>query len=416
MKILRVISSVNPRSGGPIEGIRQITPHLSVRGHQTEVVSLDSPGDPWLSGFPVPVHAVGPGRTAYCYTPALPRWLRAHAADYDAVIVHGMWQHSCLGAWQGLHGSATPYFVYTHGMMDPWFKRTYPLKHLKKCLFWPWAERRVLRDARAVFFTSEEERRGARESFAGYQCREVVVSYGTSAPDGDPAALRRRFLAAYPTLEDKRLLLFLGRLHPKKGCDLLLWAFSRVAFTDPALHLVLAGPDDAGHQQALRDLAATLGIAERVTWTGMLSGERKWGAFHAAEAFVLPSHQENFGLAVAEALACGLPVLISDKVNIWREIAEDGAGLVAEDTEAGTTRLLQQWLALTPAQTQQMRHQAQDTFCRRFEIESAAESLIQTLTAHLSAAPRPAPAFREAAAYADPLPLSSGVYSHMREV
>ena len=126
MKILRVISSVDPRSGGPIEGIRQITPHLSGLGHETEVVSLDRPTDPWVTDFPVPIYPLGPGRSSYHYAPALPAWLRAHAAHYDVVVVHGLWQHGSFGAWQALHNSQTPYFVYTHGMLDPWFKRTYP--------------------------------------------------------------------------------------------------------------------------------------------------------------------------------------------------------------------------------------------------------------------------------------------------
>jgi len=384
MKILRIISTVNPKAGGPVEGIRQITPLLSRLGHTTEVISLDDPAASWLADFPTPVHALGPGRTGYCFSPRLVPWLRANADRYDVVIVHGLWQHGGFGAWQALHTSETPYFVYTHGMLDPWFNRTYPLKHLKKSLYWPWAERRVLRDARAVLFTSEEERRLARQSFPGYRCREQVMSYGTSSPPGDPPALRRRFFESHPDLEGQRLLLFLSRIHPKKGCDLLLAAFASVADTDPDLHLVMAGPAEPSLQAELERQAQARGIASRVTWTGMLSGDHKWGAFYAADAFVLPSHQENFGIAVAEALACGLPVLISDKINIWREIVEDGVGIVAEDTEAGTTRLLRDWLALTPDAAQQMREQARSCFLARFEIGAAAESLVTTLNAHLA--------------------------------
>lgn len=384
MKILRIISSVDPKCGGPVEGLRQITPALSRLGHTTEVVSLDDPAAPWLADFPAPVHALGPTWAKYAYSPRLIPWLRANAARCDVVIVHGLWQHSSFGAWQALHGSETPYFVYTHGMLDPWFKRTYPLKHLKKSLYWPWAERRVLRDACAVMFTSEEERRQARQSFGGYDCREQVLSYGTSSPPGDPQALHRRFFERYPHLEGRRLLLFLGRLHPKKGCDLLLQAFAEAAGADPNLHLVMAGPDGGEWQAKLERQAHALGIAGRVTWTGMLSEDGKWAAFHAADAFALPSHQENFGIAVAEALACGLPVLISDKINIWREIAQDGAGLVAEDTKAGTVRLLRDWLALTSDEAQQMRERARSCFLGRFEIEAAAERLVAALNARLA--------------------------------
>ena len=384
MRILRIISSVDPRCGGPVEGIRQITPTLTRLGHTTEVVSLDDPDAPWVADFPVPVHAVGPSRAKYSYSPYLAPWLRANAAHYDVVIIHGLWQHSSFGAWQALRGSETPYFVYTHGMLDPWFKHAYPLKHLKKCLYWPWAERRVLRDARAVLFTSEEECRLARQSFPGYKCHEQVLGYGTSSPPGSPSALRRRFFGAYPALEGRKLLLFLGRIHPKKGCDLLLQAFAEAFAGDPNLHLVMAGPNGGAWQRELERQGEALGITDRITWPGMLSGDDKWGAFHAADAFVLPSHQENFGIAVAEALACGLPVLISDKVNIWREIIQDGAGLVAEDTKMGISRLLRQWLALTPIETQRMRGRARCCFQTRFEVGAAAADLVKTLEAHLA--------------------------------
>jgi glycosyltransferase involved in cell wall biosynthesis len=384
MKILRIIPSVNPRGGGPIEGVRQITPLLAGLGHETEVVSLDCQADPWLKDFPTVVHGLGPGWSSYRYAPRLIPWLRIHAREYDVVIVHGLWQYTSFGTWQALRGSKTPYFVYTHGMLDPWFKRAYPFKHLKKCLYWPWAERRVLRDAHAVLFTSEEERRQAGTSFSSYRCREAVINYGTSMPFGDPAALRHRFLESYPALAGKKLLLFLSRIHPKKGCDLLIKAFAQVVSTDPRLHLVMAGPNDSGWQADLECLAQKLGVADRVTWTGMLSGESKWGAFYAADAFVLPSHQENFGIAVAEALACGLPVLISDKINIWREIIADGAGLVAEDTEAGIARLLQDWLALTPNARDTMRRQAFHCFHGHFKIETASESLVKTLSTYLT--------------------------------
>ena len=382
MRLLRVIATVNPKGGGPMEGIRQITPLLHALGHGTEILSVDAPDDSWVPDCPIPVHALGPGRTGYCFAPGMAPWLRRNASRFDAVIVHGLWQHGGFATRQALRGTQTPYFVYTHGMLDPWFNRAYPLKHMKKSLYWPWGERLVLRDARAVLFTCEEEKRLARESFRPYQVNEAVVSYGTAGPTGSPEALRAAFLEAFPALAGKRLLLFLSRIHVKKGCDLLLEAFSRAASSDPSLHLVMAGPDRDGLQPGLQRLAQERGIGDRLTWTGMLTGEKKWGAFFASEAFLLPSHQENFGIAVAEALACGLPVLISDKVNIWREIAADGAGIVAEDTLDGVQEQLAKWLMLPDAQKQEMGRQARQCFAERFEIHQAARSLIDVLCAH----------------------------------
>ena len=380
MRILRVIHSTDRRNGGPIEGAIQVTGVLSEMGHVTEMASLDAPEASWFHELPFPVHALGPGKSEYGYSPKLIPWLRANAGKYDFVIVHGVWQFHGLAVRQALRGLGTPYVVYSHGMLDPWFKHAYPMKHLKKSLYWPWAESRVLRDAQAVLFTTEEERLLARQSFRPYRCREIVVSYGTGSPAGDPASQRELFFQSFPELREKRLILFLSRIHEKKGCDLLIDAFANVAEQDPALRLVMAGPDKTGLRESLEAAAREKGISDRISWPGMLSGDLKWGAFHAAEVFALPSHQENFGIAVAEALACGLPVLISNKVNIWREVEADGAGLVAPDDAAGTASLLQRWLGLTDGEREAMRGSARRCFESRFEIHRAAESLIETLT------------------------------------
>lgn len=379
MKILRSIHSVNPALGGPIESVTQSSALLARRGHDVEIISLDAPTDPWVRDCPMPVHALGPGRGSYGYAPSFSRWIRERSANYDAVIVQGLWQYSSFGVWRALRKTSTPYFVFPHGMLDPWFKRTYPRKHLKKLLYWPWAEYRVLRDAAAVLFTSEEERCLARESFSLYRCNEVVVNYGTAAPEIDLAAAREDFFSSFPELRGRRFLLFLGRLHEKKGCDLLLQAFAarNSSRTDQSMDLVIAGP--CADEAYLEHLKRMLPSASGITFTGMLAGKRKWGAFSAADAFILPSHQENFGIAVVEALACGTPVLISNKVNIWREIAADEAGYVESDELAGTARLIERWVTTAPDIRAAMRNNARESFVRHFEINRATDSLLEVL-------------------------------------
>ncbi|WP_144154272.1 glycosyltransferase [Paraburkholderia sp. BCC1885] len=379
MRILHLLASLDPRAGGPAEGVRQGGVMLRAMGHQVEVLTLDRPDAAFLRDFPLPLHILGPVRGNYAYCEQLVPWLQRYVRDYDAVIVNGLWQYHSFGTWRALRRSEVPYYVYAHGMLDPWFKRTYPLKHLKKWLYWPWAEYRVLRDARAVLYTTEDERLAAHESFWLYRATEAVSTYGTNAPPRNDAELREGFLAAYPHLRGKRLILFLGRIHEKKGCDLLLRAFANVAALDPGLHLVMAGPDGNGWLATLRAQTAQLGLDARVTWTGMLQGPLKWGAFYASEAFALPSHQENFGVAVAEALACGLPALISDKVNIWREIAADGAGFVAADTVEGTEENLRRWLALDADARAQMRSRGRALFKARFTVEAMARDLLNVL-------------------------------------
>ncbi len=380
MHYLHVISSLDPAGGGPAEGVRQLAYRATTIGHNVEIATLDDADAPWGRDLPCRVHHLGPGRGGkYRYTPQLRAWIEKHRSRFCAVIVNGLWQYHGLATWQALRGTTTPYFVYPHGMLDPWFKREYPLKHAKKWLYWPLAEYRVLRDARAVLFTCEEERLLARNSFWLYRANEIVVSYGTPGPGrADADAQREAFLAAFPQLREKRLILFLSRIHEKKGCDLLIDAFAQIAREDPSLHLVMAGPDSGGLQAQLTRRAAAVGLSA-ITWTGMLHGDLKWGAFHASEAFMLPSHQENFGIAVAEALACGLPVLISNKVNIWREIVADNAGLVADDTPEGTLALLHRWQGLDANRRAAMAVSAGRSFRNRFHIDAAAKTLLQVV-------------------------------------
>ena len=379
MKILHIIPSVNPRGGGPMEGLRQRGLRLIEMGHQVEVVTLDDPANDFVVSYGLKVFALGPTMGGYQFNPKLVPWLQLNASDYDAVIVNGLWQYHSFAAWRVLPKMKIPYFIFTHGMLDPWFKRTYPLKHLKKWLYWPWAEYRVLRDARAVFFTCEEERILARQSFWLYKVREQVVTYGTKTPPSDGVALADTFYTQYPALREKRVFLFLSRIQEKKGCDLTIEAFAEVASHDASLHLVIAGPSQHNYQEKLQALAQRLGIADRITWTGMLQGDMKWGAFYASEAYVLSSHQENFGIAVAEALGCGVPVLISDKVNIWREIEADGAGIVNPDTLAGTKESLKRWLALDETARQQMGANAKRCFEERFTVEAMAKSILNSV-------------------------------------
>lgn len=380
MKILQIISSLNPDGGGPVEGLIQQGKEMAAAGHEVHTVSLDAPGHPVDSRMEsAAVYMLGPAKLGYAYTPRLEPWLRELGANYDVVIVHGMWQYHGFCVAKVARSTGMRYVIFLHGMLDPWFAKRYPLKHLKKWLYWPWAEYQVLKGARFVLFTTEEELRLARRSFWLYEVRERLVGYGIRRRDFPASEGRAAFFEKFPHLAGKRNLLFLSRIHPKKGCDMLLDAFKQVEHRDPNLHLVFAGPDGVGWQAKLTEQAKRLGLADRVTFTGMLRGPMKWGAFDAADAFVLPSHQENFGIVVAEALTSGVPVLTTNKVNTWREVAEEGAGIVHEDTPQGTYRLLSDWLELGDKERATMRLRTVACFERHFELKRVTEQLLLAL-------------------------------------
>lgn len=386
MNLLHVISTLDPATGGIVSALGSLNWALERSGHAGRIVCLDDPEAEWLQRPQGRVTALGAGRGSFQYHPKLQPFLRGQLAAADACVVHGLWQYNGLAARSAARQAGRPYFVFPHGMLDPWFKRTHPLKHLKKCLYWPWGEYRVLRDAARVLFTCEEERQLARQSFPMlYRAREEVIGLGLPDAKRDKEDLEEQFLGAHPALRGKRSLLFLGRLHPKKGLDLLIRAFGQACAGIPDLRLVIAGSvsgTDVGpdHLATLHDLADRSCPPGSVKFCGLLEGEEKWGAICAAEAFVLPSHQENFGMAVVEALSCSVPVLISDKVNIWREIETDGAGMVEPDTLEGTGRLLQRWLMIPEADRQAMKARARTCFENRFEIGRVADAFVRVIS------------------------------------
>jgi glycosyltransferase involved in cell wall biosynthesis len=377
VRLLHVIRTLNPVFGGPTDSVRMFVAAHQRKGNEVEVATLDDPAADFSKIPGCEVHAFGPTRPKYHYEPKLERWLSENCQRFDGVIVNGIWQYHALAARRGVAGRR-PYVVFAHGMLDPYFMRRFPLKHLKKLLYWITIEGKNLDLAEAVCFTSEEEMRVAAKGFPFHKrFKRVVVPYGTIGPKGEAEVFKQAFLAVCPEVACKRYLLFLGRLNPKKGCDLLLDAYAKTLPRD--LDLVMAGPDEAGWELELRAQASRLGIADRVHWTGTLRGDAKWGAFYGAEAFVLPSHQENFGIAVADALACGVIPLISDKVNIAREIEADGAAIVDTDTQAGTVRLIDRFRALSGADRQTMRRKARTCYEDRYALKNAAQEVYKAL-------------------------------------
>jgi len=387
LRLLHVLPSLDPREGGPVQWVKALNRELARRGHTSSVATFDAPDAPHLAGLPFATHPLGPAAGRYRFASGAVARLRALSADHDALIVDGLWQFPGVATMNALRDGPTPYFVFPHGMLDPWFKTTYPLKHLKKLLYWPAFEQRVLRRAAAVIFTNAVEARLARSSFPGSVWTPEVVRFGIEDVPGNGDALRRGFLAKHPHLAGRRLLTYLGRIHEKKGYDLLVEAFAQVKDADPDLHLVFIGPSDAKNAARLSQLVDRFDLGRRSSRIEFVSGDEKWGALYASEAFCLPSHQENFGIAIVEALACGVPVLISDKINIHEEIAAQGAGHVATDTVQGTVQALDAWLGASAADRERMKAAARKCFETAFDIAQAADDLISIIGRRGSATP-----------------------------
>ena len=375
--------TLDPAWGGPVEGVRRMSQaliDLANGATSVEIACSDLPNANWHSDWHSPVHALGAGKLGmYGYNAALARWLRSEVKRFDVVVVSGIWMYHSLVTRAAAANARVPYLIYVHGALDPWFKKHYPAKHIKKAIYWKLVERRVFQDAAKVVFTTEEERILARNAFRPYCCQEQVISYGTARPPhAVEGELEREFRHTMPELGNDPYLLYLGRIHEKKGIDLLIKAFGDECLLTK-MRLVIAGPGESATATALRELANASPARERIHWTGPLYLRRKWGAIRGADALVLPSHCENFGISVAEALGCGVPVLISNKVNIWREVESSGAGIIDDDDSSGTARLLKNWASLPVERKAAMRAAASRCFEQNFLIQRGAEQLHRTL-------------------------------------
>lgn len=383
MRLLECLESADPAQGGVVESTRQRCIALQRRGHQVELITQDEELNPWTREWPAKVHPVGRGVTRYGFNLRVDEWMKANAKRFDAVIVNSVWRYLGLGVRNGLRNTAVPYFVVPHSSLNPWFQVSASSKAIIKTVTWRLVEWRVLRDARCVLYTCEEERRLARKTYRPYICNEDVLSLvGTSVPSASQGIPGEEFFSQFPHLRGKRLLLYLSRIHPMKGCNLLIEAFSRICSEDSALHLVIAGPADGHYASTLRTMAKRFRIEERITWTGPLYKEVKWSAFRSASLFALPSHCEAFPVALLEALGCGLPALITDKVNIWRDVMKANAGFLDADSVEGTVRSLRTWLRLSEAERLTMQQNALKCFLECFEVESSIIQFVDGLRRH----------------------------------
>jgi glycosyltransferase involved in cell wall biosynthesis len=384
MKILHILKSINPAEGGVVEAVTRMCGILTAQGWKYELVTLDKPDESWVKNSALCVHAMGVRSPVYAWlsrkipwmrygpTPHLVPWLRDNVDRFDCIIINGLWNFSVLAARITLVGGKNRYIVFTHGMLDPWFREAFPLKIHAKQLSWWLVEGPLTRNAAFVCFITEEERILAKNAFWPYRLSERVVGNGTIPLAIAAEEQQTAFSKAFPRLVGKRFLLFMSRIHPKKGCDILLRAFAETLHLNPGLELVMAGPDEIGWLSELDQLAKKLSIGHRVHWLGMVSGAAKWGAYHACDAFVLPSHSENFGIAIAEAMACGKPILTTDKVNIWREVKASGGGLIEPDTPAGVAKLLEVFYSLSAEERQAMASAARRGYEQYFDLSKIA--------------------------------------------
>ncbi len=397
---------MDPKLGGVCQALKTTVNGLNAYPDvQNEIVSFDDPDASFINTNLYQIHALGSGKGPWFQNSNYVPWLLQNLFKYDAVVLHGLWNYQGFGLIKVLRklksksannnnaSFNTKFFVMPHGMLDPYFQKAAgrKLKAVRNWIYWKLIERKVVNLADGLLFTCEAELQLARKTFSPYHPnKELVVGLGVEEPPAFTVAMRDAFVKKCPKLHGQPYLLFISRIHEKKGVDLLITAYikagepkiqsTNASFIDEKL--VVAGPGiETAYGQKIKILASRIKETEKaVFFPEMLTGDAKWGAFYGCEAFILPSHQENFGIAVVEALACGIPVLISDQVNIWSEIAASNAGIIAADTAAGTSKLLDHWNKLSTEQKNEMRRNARNCYEKYFAVSPAANNFLKAIT------------------------------------
>jgi glycosyltransferase involved in cell wall biosynthesis len=380
LRILHVIGDLAPASGGPAKAGFEMARAVARRGHEVAIYSTDfgqpadAPRDQLRDGVRIHLFPLASPRiwlASWAMRPALARDL----PSFDLLHLHSLYLFHDWAAGGLARRLGKPYIVRPHGTLDPYIFRR---RRLKKALFDVWFQDRVLRDAAAIHYTAEEEMRLAQPYVHG--APGVVIPNGIDPADYASLPATGSFRAHHPEIGERPILLFLGRINFKKGLDILAEAVGRLKRDD--LHLVIAGPD-GGYLAETRQFVAKAGLTARTTFPGMLTGVHKLAAFADASLFLLPSYSENFGIAVVEGMACGVPVLISDQVNIWREVVADGAGRAAPCDAAAFAAAIAEMLADPPALAR-MGAAGRDAVARRYDWATIALKLEQVYAAILA--------------------------------
>ena len=387
---------MDPVTGGVAQTIRNLLPVMEYMGVRSEVLCFDAPSS---TASPIDegciIHRIGPSIGRWGRVKGFYQWLDGHADRFDVILLHGLWLYNgyAYTKWLRQRNRKSDLriprtWIMPHGMLDPWFQRApgRRIKSVRNLIYWLMIESRTISSSDLLIFTSEAEQQKASRSFPLYRYkRTAIVPLGVPDPFVDKR-VDRSDAVHLPFLNDA-FILALGRIDAKKGFDILPNVWSLLT-EDPMYAsrlpvLVIAGPGwESEYGIRLKQKINALDLGDRIKTMGMLQGAAKWAALRSCEALIMPSHQENFGLVAAEALACGKPVLLSDQVDIQADIIAGDAGFSDNDTVAGIKRILTRWVDLQPEEKERMKSSARTLFLDRFSIAQTASRLIGLLKDH----------------------------------
>lgn len=366
MRVLHVIPALALRHGGPTFAVVDMVQALRNAGIATEILCTEEHSGrradtPWPEGYPPWVHVLRRGPlSGYAYSPELVRWLEAHLSDYDLIHVHALFRYSAWVTGLLARRLNIPYVVTPHGALDDWgMRRRMLLKRLHMLV----ADLPLMAGAAAVHCASQAE----ADSPAVRRLRRpvYVIPHGVS--------LRP---SLHPGSAAGETVLFLSRLDPKKRPELLFRALALLVDRHPNLRCVVAGTGKAAYERTLRRMVARLGLTDRVTFAGFVVGVAKQALFDNADLFVLPSRDESFGIAVVEAMAAGVPAMVTRGVALSAELERYQAGVVVDDSAFAIADAVD-LLLREPQRARQLARNARRLMMRHFAWHAVTSKLCE---------------------------------------
>ncbi len=383
MNILILVPALGSVYGGPSKSVVELAQAVGRQGLSIDVVTTNANGsskldvqlNTWIDEkyYRIKYFSYW-GWGDYKLSWSLAKWLFEHISDYDLVNTNAIFSLTNFPAYWACRQRQVPHIITPRGMLEPW---ALSYRAWKKRIYYNFLEKPALQNAKLIHMLASTE----AEQIKGLNLKTPI----TIAPNGihrenfeklpNPELLYQRF----PDTRNKTLVLFLGRIDPKKGLDLLATAFGKVHAQFPQTHLIIAGPDNTGFLATAKNYFANVDCSEAVTFTGMLTGSLKYAALAAAKIYVAPSYSEGFSMSVLEGMASGLPCVITTGCNFPEAANANAAHVVDIDADAITDALKQ--CLQSPQEAREMGTRARQLIFEHYTWNSIAKKLIQVYTA-----------------------------------
>ena len=369
-KILRIITSINPKFGGPTATIIDTSLMLIKQGFEVDILTSDMKKNFFFKSNKIKIINKGPTIFGnYNFNLKQFLWLRKNRNKYDAFIVHGLWQFKTLMARILLKEK---YFVFIHGQLDPFFAEDF-FRKIKKSIYWFFFEKKNLSYSKSILLTSLGEKRTLKKTFVNTA--------------GIKKKILKKFFTKFPMLKNKEFYLFLGRFHEKKGCEIIIESVKKIENNFKSIILFVGPMTKNIYEIKIMNLIQKYKLQKKIILSDMILDDIKWGAIQASKAMVLASHGENFGISLVESLCFGKPVLTTNKVNISDKILNFNAGYIAKDKVNSFSKILMKFERLGKNKLKKLSVNASNCFKESFDLSSDRNSLSDLLKKNLAHQP-----------------------------